>query len=69
MTETTESPMIHTSKGNLPIADLERRVTWTDDVDTITCCPELWLGDECVKREVHILQRKGFEALGASGAI
>lgn len=59
-----EVPLIFTSKGNLPIANLKQRVLWTDNEDETICAAEMWLGDECVRREVHIYKRKGLEVLG-----
>ncbi len=65
----TSEPMIHTAKGNLPIATLEPRVRWVDNADETICASELWLGEECVRREVHIYKRTGYSALGSQGAM
>lgn len=62
-------PLIHTSKGNLLIADLDPRVVWVDNADETICASELWLGEECVRREVHIYKRTGLKAIGATGVI
>lgn len=64
-----DEPLIHTSKGNLPLALLEERVVWTDNADETICANEHWLGDECVKRSVHIYKRTGLDVLGQVGAI
>lgn len=62
-------PLIYTTKGNLPIAALDQRVVWTDNEQETICASELWDGDECVRREVHIYKRTGLETLGNIGAI
>lgn len=62
-------PLIYTTKGNLPLLDLEQRVVWTDnDAETI-CASELWDGDECVRREVHIYKRQGLSTLSNAGVV
>lgn len=65
----TAIPLIHTTKGNLPLNDLEQRVVWTDsDLETV-CASELWQGEECVRREVHILKRQGMQTLSNIGTV
>lgn len=59
----TPEPLIHTSKGNLPLAALRAAVVWTDNKDETICASELWDGEECVRREVHIYKRTGLETL------
>lgn len=64
-------PLIYTSQGNLPISSLNRQVVWMENEkeQEITCNTEYWLGDECVRREVNIHKKTGFETLGTIGAI
>ena len=50
----TDLPMVWTSKGNLPIEDLEYRYQWDFPENEIVFVEEYWLGDECVKRSPHI---------------
>jgi len=66
---TTVEPLIYTTKGNLPIAGLDQRVVWTDGPEETVCASELWQGDECVRREVHIYKRTGLGVLGSIGGI
>lgn len=61
-------PLIWTSKGNLPVSDLNEQVHWIDKEDETTCVHEFWLGEECVKRAVHIYKRKGLETLAQARA-
>jgi len=64
-----EQPLIYTTKGNLAISELDQRVVWTDNADETICASELWQGDECVRREVHIYKRTGLSTLGSIGGI
>jgi hypothetical protein len=64
-----QEPMIYTSKGNLPLASLETKAVWTDNADETICASELWLGDECVRREVHIYKRTGLETMSQVAAL
>jgi len=64
-----EQPLIYTTKGNLPISELDQRVVWTDNADETICASELWLSDECVRREVHIYKRTGLSTLGSIGGV
>ena len=62
-------PLIYTTKGNLPLLDLEQRVVWTDNAAETICASELWDGDECVRREVHIYKRQGATTLSNAGVV
>ena len=50
-----DEPLIYTSKGNLPIASLRHKTVRQDKGKNIVFAEEYWLGDECVKRAVHVL--------------
>ncbi len=54
-----EIPLIWTSKGNLPIADLECKRSWSVNKDEIVFVEEYFLGEECVKRGAHIHKLEG----------
>ena len=57
----TDEPLIYTSKGNLPVKDLEYRHGWVDnDVET-RLVQEWLLGDEVVKRSEHIFLKNGIQ--------
>jgi hypothetical protein len=64
-----ETPLIHTSKGNLPLDSLVEKVVWTDNEEETICAIEHWLGEECVRRQVNIMKRKGNSVLGAIGQL
>jgi hypothetical protein len=64
-----ETPLIHTSKGNLPLDSLIEKVVWTDNEEETICAVEHWLGEECVRRQVNIMKRKGNSVLGAIGQL
>lgn len=53
-----DTPLIYTSKGNLPIDSLRYEHQWTDNED-YTAFEERWfLGDEVVKNNKHMLRKK-----------
>lgn len=54
-----ETPLIYTSRGNLPIADLEYRNLREDVPGSVVFVEEYWLGAELVKRAVHVLPVDG----------
>ena len=60
-------PLIFTAKGNLPVADLQEKVVWTDTPEQTTLAVEHWLGGECVKRAVHIYKRSGLNLSAIAG--
>ena len=62
-----ETPLIYTSKGNLPIDSLQERVLWSDNDEETVCAHEFWLDKECVKRSVHIYKRQGLNVVGQVG--
>ena len=64
-----EHPLIHTSRGNLPLATLRQAVVWTDNKDETICASELWDGEECMRREVHIYKRTGLETLAQARSL
>ncbi len=59
-----DQPLIHTSRGNLPVSDLREAVVWTQNDSEIVCAVEHWAGDECVRRQVNILKLQGESVLG-----
>jgi hypothetical protein len=55
----SDEPLIWTAKGNLPVASL-RHVTKREDVPgTAVLIEEWYLGEELVKRNVHVLPLVG----------
>jgi hypothetical protein len=60
---TTEIPLIWTTKGNLPIADLEYKTEWFDHPEYMTFSEKYFLGEELVKSSVHVYSKIGM-ALG-----
>ena len=61
--------MIFTALGNLPESDLTEKVTWVDNADETILNIEHWLGEQCVKRAVHIYKRRGESVIGNIGSI
>ena len=60
-----ETPLIWTSKGNLPIADLIYTYYWMDSPEALTFVEEYRLGDEIVKGNSHSYLKKGLEVFPA----
>lgn len=60
----TETPLIHTTKGNLPVADLKHEVEWRTMPDQIIFIERYRLGDEIVKESAHIKILTGVTLLG-----
>ena len=67
METVVDEPLIYTSQGNLPTSLLEERVCWVDNDEETICAHEFWLGEECVKRFVHIYKRQGRNVLSQIG--
>lgn len=64
-----EQPLIWTSKGNLPIADLAYSTAWEESPDATVFIEEYRQGDEVVKRSVHALSKHGMTCEGAAGGV
>lgn len=62
-----EIPLIWTSKGNLPIADLAYTYYWLDTPDALTFVEEYRLGEELVKSNSHSFLKKGLELFPEQG--
>lgn len=62
-------PLIYTSRGNLPIADLAYSTRWEDRPDATVFVEEYRLGDEVVKSSVHALSKRGVTGEGAVGGV
>jgi hypothetical protein len=58
---TEEIALIHTSKGNLPVASLEYKTQWNDQPEYITFSEYYLLGEEIVKSSLHVYQKHGVQ--------
>lgn len=59
--------LVYTAKGLIPREQLEMREVFTDDERECSHAIEYWLGDECVKRGVHVHLKQGLEMLSEVG--
>jgi hypothetical protein len=61
----SDTPLIYTSKGNVPIDSLRYEHKWIDTKDETTLV-EFWFdaSDEVVKKNVHMFGRKPLEMGG-----
>ena len=66
MPNPTDEPLIYTSKGNLPIASLQYRHFRQDTPGNVVFIEEYLLGDEIVKRSVHVLPVVGICLVGVT---
>lgn len=64
-----DEPLIYTTKGNLPIASLRYEHKREDVPGKIVLIEEYFLGDESVKRAVHVLPVFGVCAEGLATSI
>lgn len=62
-------PLIWTTKGNLPISSLRYEHKREDTPGNIVFVEEYFLGDESVKRAVHVLPVVGVCAQGIASNI
>ena len=59
---TNDAPLIYTSKGNLPEADLRCDPQWVDTPDYTKLILRYWLGDEVVKESAFVLSKRGLSS-------
>lgn len=69
MPSPTDTPLIWTTKGNLPVGSLEYCPTWTEAPDEISFVEEYRLEGEVVKRNVHVYLKKGVFSQSELGKI
>ena len=60
----TDEPLIHTSKGNLPVASLEYRYWWVDNAERTEFHEQHLLAGEVVRESAHIMGKKPLAVLG-----
>jgi hypothetical protein len=63
-----ETPLIYTTKGNLPIASLAYNVEWSENDDEVTMAEVYKHENEIVRRSVHVHKKHGV-VTGAKQAI
>ena len=63
-----ETPLIWTSKGNLPLSALEYNPHWEETREYVKFVERYLLDGEVVKESAHVLSRQGFssEAIASS---
>ena len=61
----TDTPLIWTIHGNLPISELRYEHAWEDTDTYIKFMEAYYLGDELVKNNVHVYAKQPFPAMGA----
>lgn len=61
-----DTPLIWTSKGNLPAANLTHQVEWLMAPEQVIFIERYLLGDEVVKQSSHVHVLSGAESLGTA---
>ena len=59
-------PLIHTTKGNLPLDTLQHSVEWKLSPEQIIFVESYFLGDELVKQSSHVHVLSGVESDGVA---
>ena len=60
--QSMDQPLIWTTKGNLPVADLSYAARWEFSEETIKLIETYKLDDEVVKENAHICLLKGMQS-------
>ena len=66
---TTETPLIYTSKGNVPIDTLEYKTIWDDQENYISFTEQYYDGEELVKSSTHVYSKKPLEFASENGSL
>lgn len=64
-----DEPLIHTTKGNLPVKDLTRIDGWLFEHNGITYWQKHLHGEEVVREDAYRYQLHGNQSLSIQGAI
>lgn len=64
-----ESPLIYTSKGNIPVESLEYKTSWHDDPVNTIFTESYYQDGELVKQSVHVMAKIGNEATSIASAL
>lgn len=65
----TEAPMIYTTKGNMPVADLEYLTAWQETEDYVKFVEIYKLNGEVVRESAHVLSRHGVTSEAAVSSL
>lgn len=60
-------PLVWTTRGNLPAADLRYETAWQDGPEFVVFRERHYLGDELVRESAHVLKREGSGGAAAAG--
>ena len=58
----TDEPLIHTSRGNLPVSSLQYAVRWEDSADYLKLVETYTLDGEVVRESAHVYSKRGLLA-------
>lgn len=63
------TPLIHTTRGNLPIAELQLGVRWEETSEYVKLVETYTYEGEIVRESAHVLSRRGVIAEPVAAAI
>ena len=62
-----ETPLIWTTKGNIPVESLEYKYFWLEDEESIKFVEEYYLDGEKVKSSSHLRLKNGVDVFSQAG--
>jgi len=65
----TDEPLIYTTKGNIPASSLRLQPIWEDTPDYAKVNVQHFLGDELVRNDVYVYDKKGVVAFGTAAQV
>lgn len=66
---TQDTPLIWTTKGNIPIEGLQYSTEWQETADQVRFIETYKQDDEVVKRSIHVMIKQGLSVFGEQGQL
>lgn len=63
------TPLIWTTKGNIPIEGLQYSTEWQETADQVRFIETYKQEDEVVKRSIHVMIKQGLPVFGEQGQL
>jgi len=63
------TPLIYTTKGNVPCAELRLEPVWEDTPDYVKVNVQHFMGDELVRNDVYVYDKKGIAGSGVAAKL
>jgi len=62
-------PLVYTTKGNIPAADVRLEAVWEDTPEYTKLVLNYYLGDEVVRNDAHVYSKRGVSVDGVVASI